>query len=348
MPNHSRSLSNALIAHYVVSVIDFMASRGVCAHALLANTELCEDDLRQSPNQPITHQALLELLHNLHTQDTSSTLSFEIGLSLGLNHHGFLGYAVQSSQTLGDALQLVHEFAQTRSQIIHFRLHQCDDTVIIQFDDLGVLERWYGRVIEALLACFYGIGHSLLGAIAPNQVTLNLALEEQPHHLVIKQLFGANVRFNCSLTVISFPASWLSTVLPKSDPQLAALAAARCRDELAQTQHSADQPPQSEFINKVVDFTAQHIASTDAQARVAQALHMTPRTLHRRLAQHGLQFKTLLDELRQNQARALLYSRRDSLASIALALGYSDQANFVRAFKRWTNQTPSQFLRTLP
>lgn len=348
MSSHSPFISNAVIAHYVVSIIDFMAPRGVYVQALLANTGLREVDLRQAPDQPITLVALFELLHNLHTEDPSPTLSFEYGLSLQLSHHGFLGYALQSSQTLGDALQLAHDFAQTRSQIIRFSTHQDADCAIIRLEDHGALERWYAHVIEALLGCFYSIGNTLLGRIGPNQVTLNLALAEQAHHHVLKHLFGSNVRFNCQVTEISVPISWLNTPLPKSDPQLAALAEARCRDELAHNQQYACLQPQPVFITNVLSAISQHIASADAQAQVAQALHMTPRTLHRRLAQHGLQFKMLLDELRQHQAKALLQSRRESLASIALALGYSDQANFVRAFKRWTNQTPSQFLRALP
>ena len=339
----------ALVGYYLTFIIDFMQPRGLSAEALLQNTGLDEADLRQRPEQPIALSALLELMHNLHTLDPSPTLSLEFGLSLQLSSHGFLGYALQASPTLGDALQLAHDFAQIRSQIISFSFHETATIASIRIDDHGALGVWYQHIVETLLACFFSIGTKLLGAIELDQVQLDLDIEEQVQHRLLKQMFGTNLRFNCRHTEITFPASWLATSLPQSDPQLAALAAARCRDELAQTQHYAAQQtqPQAEFITKVLNLMKQEMASSNAQEAIAQALHITPRTLHRRLAQHGLQFKTLLDELRHDTALEQLRLQHDSLADIALMLGYSDQANFVRAFKRWTGQTPSQFLRGL-
>jgi AraC-like DNA-binding protein len=64
--------------------------------------------------------------------------------------------------------------------------------------------------------------------------------------------------------------------------------------------------------------------------------------LRRQLRQQGFSFRELLDEL-QSQI-ALKYLRTTKLANeeIALALGFSDAANFRRAFRRWTNRTPSE------
>ena len=349
MPTASPHSAIALVGHYLIFVIDFMQPRGLSAEALLQNTGLDEADLRQRPEQPIALSALLELMHNLHTLDPSPTLSLEFGLSLQLSSHGFLGYALQASPTLGDALRLAHDFAQIRSQIISFSFHESVTIASIRIDDHGALGMWYQHIVETLLACFFSIGTKLLGAIELDQVQLDLDIEEQVQHRLLKQMFGTNLRFNCRHTEITFPASWLATSLPQSDPQLAALAAARCRDELAQAQHYAAQQtkPQAEFIAKVVSLLKHEMASANAQEIIAQALHITPRTLHRRLAQHGLQFKNLLDELRHTTALEQLRLQRDSLADTAFMLGYSDQANFVRAFKRWTGQTPSQFLRDL-
>jgi AraC-like DNA-binding protein len=64
--------------------------------------------------------------------------------------------------------------------------------------------------------------------------------------------------------------------------------------------------------------------------------------LRRQLQQQGLSFRGLLDELRTQIA--LKYLRTTKLANeeIALTLGFSDAANFRRAFHRWTNKTPSE------
>ncbi|WP_340676289.1 AraC family transcriptional regulator ligand-binding domain-containing protein [Paraperlucidibaca sp.] len=337
----------AVVGQYLVFLIDFMAPRGLSAEVLLAHTGLNEASLREHPDQPIALSTLLELMRNLHTLDPSPTLSLEFGLSMQLSNHGFLGYALQASPTLGDALRLAHDFAEVRSQIISFSFHESGSSASIRIDDNGAMGDCYRYIVEVMMACFFSIGTKLLGRLQLNQVQLNLAIEEQSQHRILKQMFAANLHFQCSTTEVTFPSSWLSARLPQSDPQLAALAASRCRDELQQAQRYADQStlPQTDFIAKVLNLLEREMASSNAQEVIAAALHITPRTLHRRLAQHGLQFKALLDELRHKAALEQLRLQRDSLANIALALGYSDQANFVRAFKRWTGQTPSQFLR---
>ncbi|MEO6699639.1 MAG: helix-turn-helix transcriptional regulator, partial [Paraperlucidibaca sp.] len=186
-------------------------------------------------------------------------------------------------------------------------------------------------------------GNKLLGHLELDKIRVDLAIEELAHHRVLRHMLSDNVHFNCSHTEVTIPASWLATRLPQSDPQLAALAAARCREELQHAQQHAQ--PQADFIAKVLVLLKQEMAASNAQEAIASALHMTTRTLHRRLEQHGLRFKTLLDELRHQSALEQLRAQHLSMADVALALGYSDQANFVRAFKRWTGQTPSQFQR---
>jgi AraC-like DNA-binding protein len=66
--------------------------------------------------------------------------------------------------------------------------------------------------------------------------------------------------------------------------------------------------------------------------------------LQRQLAQEDKSFSSVVDEMRQHKATAMLRKREMSLDSIAEKLGYTDTANFTRAFKRWTGTTPKRFL----
>src|SRR5258705_12336685 len=74
----------------------------------------------------------------------------------------------------------------------------------------------------------------------------------------------------------------------------------------------------------------------------AKLLDVNARSLRRQLRQQGISFRGLRDELRAQLA--LKYLRSTNLANedIALALGFSDSANFRRAFHRWTGNAPSQ------
>jgi AraC-like DNA-binding protein len=83
-------------------------------------------------------------------------------------------------------------------------------------------------------------------------------------------------------------------------------------------------------------------------AETAAALHMTPRTLMRRLAQDGTSFQDIKDALRRDMAIRDLRAGRKSIEAIAQEVGFSSAANFHRAFRRWTGATPSAYRRRVP
>jgi len=79
---------------------------------------------------------------------------------------------------------------------------------------------------------------------------------------------------------------------------------------------------------------------------VADALHMSARTLQRHLEDEGTRFSEVLDRARLDAARALLADPRNSLIDVAFRLGFADLATFSRAFKRWTGKPPGQWRRS--
>lgn len=79
--------------------------------------------------------------------------------------------------------------------------------------------------------------------------------------------------------------------------------------------------------------------------RTAQAMHTSPSTLQRHLAQEGTSFQKLKDQLRRDVAIYRLRSSEVSLARLALELGFADAAAFQRAFKGWTGSPPGAYRR---
>src|SRR5262249_30331159 len=78
---------------------------------------------------------------------------------------------------------------------------------------------------------------------------------------------------------------------------------------------------------------------------IAAALKMSPRTLQRRLGEEGASFQQLVDSVREELARVHVGQGKMTLAEIAFELGYAEQSAFLRAFKRWTGLTPTEFKR---
>lgn len=79
---------------------------------------------------------------------------------------------------------------------------------------------------------------------------------------------------------------------------------------------------------------------------VAQALHMSARTMHRKLADMESNFRALLTEMRRSLAEAYILDNSLTLTEISLLLGFSEPSSFSRAFKSWTGTAPSEARQT--
>lgn len=80
---------------------------------------------------------------------------------------------------------------------------------------------------------------------------------------------------------------------------------------------------------------------------VARELHLSPRTLHRRLADEGSSFQAIKDSLRRDLAINRLDKTPQPLARIAADLGFADPSAFYRAFVGWTGMAPAHYRRRL-
>jgi AraC-like DNA-binding protein len=76
---------------------------------------------------------------------------------------------------------------------------------------------------------------------------------------------------------------------------------------------------------------------------IAEALHMSLRSLQRKLKEEGTSYKQVLDETRHGLATQYIRSSRISINEITYMLGFSEPSNFSRAFKRWTGTSPTEY-----
>ena len=96
-----------------------------------------------------------------------------------------------------------------------------------------------------------------------------------------------------------------------------------------------------EVARAVRELLAASLSSGLAFEEAARRIHLTPRTLHRRLKEEGSSFRAIKESLRRALALARLEKTRQSVADIATELGYSEPSAFFRAFQGWTGEGPS-------
>jgi AraC-like DNA-binding protein len=102
-----------------------------------------------------------------------------------------------------------------------------------------------------------------------------------------------------------------------------------------------------EMVLRVRNSLRDALPQSASLAAVARSLHLSPRTLHRRLQEEGSSFQAIKDALRRDLAIDRLAKSRQGLAQLATELGFADTAAFYRAFVRWTGVAPAHYRRRL-
>ena len=76
---------------------------------------------------------------------------------------------------------------------------------------------------------------------------------------------------------------------------------------------------------------------------IADVLHMTPRTVQRKLQEEDTSFRIVCDTVKAEIARTLLTNLQLPISEIAFKLGYGEVSSFHRAFKQWVGVTPAEY-----
>ncbi len=96
----------------------------------------------------------------------------------------------------------------------------------------------------------------------------------------------------------------------------------------------------------VVSVFTQQAGRICTLATVADALHTSPRTLNRKLKAEGTGFQRMLDSWLSQQAINYLVDGGLTVEATASLMGYGDEANFRRAFRRWHGCSPRAYRET--
>lgn len=98
-----------------------------------------------------------------------------------------------------------------------------------------------------------------------------------------------------------------------------------------------------EMVLRVRDLIRSSLPENLSLEEAAQRLHLSTRTLHRRLEEEGSGFRTIKDALRRDIAFSRLARSAQPIASLAADLGYADTSAFYRAFVSWSGVSPERF-----
>ena len=324
-----------LPGYYLQHVAAQLQRRGVAPGQWLASAGLAQTALAD-PALRVPFADFEQLMLDALRLSREPALGLFVGEQLAPATHGVVGDAVLSSGSLREAIGLFERYIPLRLPLVAVSLECTATEARLRFTETCPLGEIRRPVVEAVLLSLknalevISLGASRIGAVA-------FAFETPGYAALAREVLRCPVRYGQAWTGFSLPLALLDAPLRAADPVAFREAAAVCQRELDKLTANTT------LAARVQRLMLEKQTGFPSLAVTARALHLAPRTLHRRLEEEGTSFKALLEGVRHTLALAHLRQGRFTVEEIAYALGYTDAANFRRAFRRWEAEPPSAF-----
>ena len=261
-------------------------------------------------------------------------LGFLVGQSTQVAHLGQFGAMLRGSLTLYDLLNTLEKTINLIDSGERVSLRWTADALWLQVHFYSLDCLVYPQAHHFNLMTHLNVLRMVLGPTwQPSE--LHLMTKYNPALLDCNGLEGVRISFNQPCNAIKIPREFVSQPLHPSSTVPGQF------EVLHQSAPALDfLPSLKQLIESLLPQGGPNIA------QAAGASGMSVRSFQRRLANHGVSYGHLVDEVRFNLAAQWLKGESAPITNIAAELGYTDTANFTRAFKRWAGVSPREFRAT--
>lgn len=298
----------------------------------------------------IDWRKLAAIFHNIDCQQgVSSAWAARLGGQFSANAHGSLGFAALSAPTLGAAVETLAEFYPARVTAIATELELADSRYVWHVLDVTGDADFARSLAEIVLKVVESLLAAILGHPVGDNVVVSLMRPTPAAVDEFIEAYDAQVLFDATSNSISIPVIWWRLPSPLHDESMYWANIAKCRELITsrEQQSSAVVIVRTHlriYFDRQIAGESEHMPPPTQEA-VAAAMHLTTRTLIRRLKKEGSSYKEILEELRRDYALTLLGNARLTVANVGELLGYKEPANFGRAFRRWFGSSPANWRR---
>ena len=271
---------------------------------------------------------------------TEASADAEFGIKVGSRvtpgDFYVLGHAWLASETLHDAFRRLARFIQVLSTV------GSSLDVRIEGDSCTLVETFANRIVQpqpaAMDAGFVALTRMCdfvtAAPVRPWRVVLPEGIDGRGINYAAT--LGCPVEFG-DVEVWQFSKADVEARLTGSIPEVADAVETIANEYLASLDEGAVAREVREMIIQMMP------SGRSDQESVAKRLYRSRSTLQRQLVAEGTSYRQILESTRQSLAENYLRSDDYSQAEVAFMLGFTDQSNFARAFRRWTGMTPGEF-----
>ncbi|GAA3995251.1 AraC family transcriptional regulator [Comamonas faecalis] len=321
---------------FVQAIVHAYALRGMDAAQVLQQAHIAPQDVSDA-SQRIT-AAQMELLCEgaMRGLDDEALGWFERRLPWG--SYGMLVRASITAPDLGLALARWCRHHNLLTDTVALALQSDGAQAVVTLAEQsppggdGALREF---CMVSLLRNLHGVACWLIDSRLP-LLAVEFPFAAPAHAGVYPLLFPGPVRFDAPQARLCFDARYLVLPLARDEAQLRQMLQRAL--PLTVLQYRRDRL----LVARVRQLLAANPAAAHDGEGLAAQLHLSVRTLHRQLREQGASLQQLKDEVRRARAIELLQRTRRPVKQVAQAVGFASEKSFIRAFRGWTGQSPTQ------
>lgn len=249
--------------------------------------------------------------------------------------YGMLCRASIGSPDLGVALKRWCRHHRLLVEDVLLSLEPDGPCATLAIDEAAALGEFRELALVTLLRSVHGFACWAIDSRIPLREAA-FPFPAPPHADAYPAMFPGPVRFGAPRAALVFDAAYLALPLRRDERAL--------RTMLQRALPLTVRPYRRDRLlaQRVRELLR---GGTLTAPALAQALHVSVRTLHRQLRDEGRPLQALKDEVRRDTAQALLARSDRPVKQVAAAAGFRSPKSFARAFRQWTGQTPEQWRR---
>lgn len=256
------------------------------------------------------------------------------------NIYSAVGLSMASSRSIGEGLRRCLRFYQLTTDAAQLSLEGGNNEQALVVTIPAENEPVAGEAVEAFCATMMVLFRTMLDdSFAPKVVHFHHPKNAATQ--AFDDFFLCPVHFNQPSTKMVFDTQQLEQEQEQeqlfANPILSATLDEWMGQYLAQFKADLTSTKVQAYL------LANLIDGAPEQQLVAKHFGLSVRALQRRLKEEETSFIELLDNCRQHLATKYVAEDKIPLAEITYMLGFSDQSNFARAFKRWTGVSPQAY-----
>jgi len=272
-----------------------------------------------------------------------SDLAIDVGKVLKLSSHSLVGYGMLTSPNADYALRLVSRFFRLVMPTFRMRYRANAQQAELMFQPtLTMSSLCFQFHLEAVAVAACCEVRELLERRVPDY-DLYFSIPQPPHAARYAEFPELRCHFGWETTPglrMKLGIDLTARPLAMSDPTSLKMAETRCASLV---RSAVDGGTISDWVGMMLREAGDGMPT---MVELAHTLNLSPRTLDRYLLREGVRFRDLSGKIRHERACTMLKAGELNISQIAFELGYTDAANFTRAFRRESGVSPSTFQRT--